>query len=61
MTESVGVKKQEGFIHHVLQRVSVDGHESYGSGPLVVLFVVMLVKVGMVEQSEGEEEHQIIG
>lgn len=35
----------------MLQRMSVDRDDSYGSGPLVVLFVVMLVKVGMVEQS----------
>lgn len=36
----------------MLQRVSVDGDNANGSGPLVVLFVVMLVKVGMVEQPE---------
>lgn len=38
--------------HHVLQRMSVDGDDSDGSGPLVVLFVEVLVEAGMVEQPE---------
>lgn len=36
---------------HMLQRMSVDGDDSDGSSPLMVLFVEMLVEAGMVEQS----------
>lgn len=40
----------------MLQRMSVDGDDSNGSGPLMVLFVVILVEVGMVEQTERREK-----
>ncbi len=40
----------------MLQRMSVDGDDSNGSGPLVVLFVEMLVEAGMVEQPERKED-----
>lgn len=38
--------------HHMLQRMSVGGNNSDRSGPLMVLFVVMLVEAGMVEQPD---------
>ncbi len=40
----------------MLQRMSVDGDDSDGSGPLVVLFVVMLVEDGMVEEPERKDD-----
>lgn len=40
--------------HHMLQRMSVDGDHSDGSGPLMVLLVEMFVEAGMVEQSENK-------
>lgn len=48
MTEVV--KQWKEFIYHVLQRMSVDADDADGSGPLMVLFVVVLVEAGMVEQ-----------
>lgn len=39
----------------MLHRMSVGGDQSDGGGPLVVLFVEMLVQAGMVEESEGGE------
>ena len=44
--------KQEGIVHHVLQRMSVDGGDTNGGSPLVVLFVEMLVEAWMVEQPD---------
>lgn len=48
----------EGIIHHMLQRMSVDGDDSDGSGPLMVLLVEMLVEAGMVEQPERKDEDE---
>lgn len=45
--------------HHVLQRMSVDGDHTDGSGPLVVLFVVMLVEAGVVEQPEEIKRNKL--
>lgn len=45
--------------HHVLQRMSVDGDDTDGSGPLVVLFVVMLVEAGLVEQPEEIKRNKL--
>lgn len=45
-------KRRRRRTHHVLQRMSVNGDDSNGSGPLVVLFVVVLVEAGMVEEPE---------
>ena len=39
----------------MLQRMGVDGDDSNGSSPLMVLFVEMLVEAGMVKQPEREE------
>lgn len=50
------MKSVRGLVHHVLQRMGVDGDDSDGGGPLVVLFVVMLVEAGMVEQPERKED-----
>lgn len=44
----------------VLQRMSVNGDESDGSGPLMVLFVVILVEAGMVEQPVGIIEENFL-
>lgn len=44
------------IIYHVLQRVSVDGDDSDGSGPLVVLFVEVLVEARVVEQPERKDD-----
>lgn len=43
-------------MYHVLQRVSVDGDDSDGSGPLVVLFVEVLVEARVVEQPERKDD-----
>lgn len=51
-------KAGRGIIHHVLQRMSVDGDDTDGSGPLVVLFVDMLVEAGVVEQPERKDDEQ---
>lgn len=40
----------------MLQRMSVDGDDSDGSSPLMVLFVEMLVEAWVVEQPERKEE-----
>lgn len=40
----------------MLQRMSVDGDDSNGSGPLVVLLVETLVEAGLVEQPERKED-----
>lgn len=45
--------------HHVLQRMSVDGDNTDGSGPLMVLFVVMLVEAGVVEQPEENQTNKM--
>lgn len=45
--------------HRVLQRMSVDGDNTDGSGPLVVLFVVMLVEAGVVEQPEENQRNKM--
>lgn len=45
--------------HHVLQRMSVDGDNTDGSGPIVVLFVVMLVEAGVVEQPEENQRNKM--
>lgn len=50
------MKKGGGIIHHMLQRMSVDGDDSDGSSPLMVLFVEMLVEAWVVEQPERKEE-----
>jgi len=47
-----------GVSHQVLQRMSVNGHDSDGSGPLVVLFVETLVEVGAVEQPDGKKKRK---
>lgn len=47
------------IIHHMLQRMGVDGNNSDGSSPLMVLFVVMLVEGGMVEQPEGQKTMKV--
>lgn len=44
------------IIYHVLQRVSVDGDDADGSGPLVVLFVEVLVEARVVEQPERKDD-----
>lgn len=43
----------------MLQRMSVDGDNTDGSGPLVVLFVVMLVEAGVVEQPEENQRNKM--
>lgn len=43
----------------MLQRMGVDGNNSDGSSPLMVLFVVMLVEGGMVEQPEGQKTMKV--
>lgn len=40
----------------MLQRMSVDGDDSDGSGPLMVLLVEMLVEAGMVEEPDRKDE-----
>lgn len=43
----------------MLQRMSVDGDNTDGSGPIVVLFVVMLVEAGVVEQPEENQTNKM--
>lgn len=51
----------------MLQRMSVDGDHSDGSGPLMVLLVKVFVELGMVEQpenkdcSDGKQDHTLWG
>lgn len=52
-------KRGGGVAHHMLQRMSVDGDDSNGRRPLVVLLVKVLVEAGMVEQPEREHEDEI--
>lgn len=40
----------------MLQRMSVDGDDSDGSGPLMVLFVEVLVEARVVEQPERKDD-----
>ena len=49
-------EEEEAVGYHVLQRMSVDGDDSDGSGPLMVLFVEMFVEAGMVEQPERKDD-----
>ena len=44
----------------MLQRMSIDGDDSDGRRPLMVLLVKVLVEAGMVEQPEREHEDEII-
>lgn len=38
--------------HHMLQGMGINGDDPNGCSPLMVLFVVVLVKAGVVEESE---------
>lgn len=40
----------------MLQRMSVDGDDSDGGGPLMVLLVEMLVEAGMVEEPDRRDK-----
>lgn len=44
--------------HHMFQRMGIDGDDPNGSSPLMVLFVVVLVKAGMVEESEKKHRER---